>query len=680
MLGFRGNFGIESRSCRMSGILTLSSVMLLEAVIAYFFLYTDFIRKSVQGITNYNILFYVVYAVSVVLSCIGFHYFWGLWKCTAEPAEGRKREYILEGLVYIAGFMVLGAAFVNTPLTSAAGTHYLPWHESRRTEMLVVIAAVWLTFQVRTFMGKKGREEQHIIGIKAVQALLALLAGWSIYQPNCFLQGNSMYHGDAYFNSVYRVLKMQPYNEIQCGVYGFYGIILAPFTKLLGGDFKACVLILSVLTALCVLGYFNVLNKLVHSSWLKIAASIGLVSTFTSSWSEIYLQLWPHRFIFPGFVLWFIVWKKSGGRKGKKWDFIGLMLLILSLVWNLETGIACVLAYAGSDVVSCLQEHSLASGVAWRKLLLNILTILLSAGGAYLFVGIYNLCVGEPFISVQAFLFPFVNNPYLAYLEMRLPLIPSAWMLFCTLLGIVIYIILRSTCLCGGKGKNDKTAYLTACAAAAAVQFVYYVNRAVYGNLFIVLPTAVIMMAFVVEYLQQKGIFGSSRFGNGIFRGAAVIQAVILLLTAGMGICKYMPIEVERDRNRAMQPVKELAETIAGGVPADTQAIGIGIPAVYSYLGWDTKFYAIDMADLDVAPAECKQYIYEVLENAEDIFIDERVLDSLRNSPQGIREGDQELQVLSENGPVIIDNFLSTHEVRWGCEIAGHMYSYYGKI
>ena len=68
MLGFRGNFGIESRSCRMSGILTLSSVMLLEAVIAYFFLYTDFIRKSVQGITNYNILFYVVYAVSVVLS------------------------------------------------------------------------------------------------------------------------------------------------------------------------------------------------------------------------------------------------------------------------------------------------------------------------------------------------------------------------------------------------------------------------------------------------------------------------------------------------------------------------------------------------------------------------------------------------------------------------------------
>lgn len=682
MAGIHGkNSGAEIRSSRIPKLLSFGSVMLLEAVIAYFFLYTDFIRKSLWGTVNYDILFYVVFAVSAVLSCIMFHYLFRSQKIfTAEPEENRKREWILEGIVYIAGFAVLGASFVNAPFTPAANTHYLPWHASRRTQMLVFVAAVWLAFEIRMYMSRESRGDIHTVHIKAVQLLLALLAGWSIYQPDCFLQDTSMYHGDAYFNSVYRVMHLQPYNEINCGVYGFYGIILAPFTKLLGGDFRACVLVLAALTVLCALCYFYVLNKLVHNSWLRIAGSIGAACTFTSSWQALYLQLWPHRFIFTGFVLAFIVWKKTVSPEGKKWSFIAIALLTLSLVWNLETGIACVLAYAGSDMVSCLQEHPLTSGIVWKKLLRNILTALLSAGGAYLFVGIYNLCAGESFPSVQAFLFPFVNNPYVAYLNIELPLVPSAWMLFCALLGIVICVILWSTCLCKGKGRNDKIVNLAACAITAAVQFVYYVNRAVYGNLFIVLPAAVIMMAFLAEYSGRREIFRSSRFGNGIFRGAAVVQTVILVLVAGMGVCKFLPIEIERDKARDMQPVEELAAVIAGGVPADTPAIGIGLPAIYSYLGWDTNFYAIDMADLDVAPAECKSYIYRVLENAEDIFIDERVLDSLKNAPQGIRGGDTELNRLAEDAPAVIDSFLAAHEVRWECEIAGYRYTYYGKI
>lgn len=673
---------IQRETSRLSELLSLGGVLLLEIVLTYFFLYQDSIRSSLQGTVNYDILFYIVFLLTVFLFCIGWHYLLGLWKrgITAEWKENKQREYILEGITYLSGMTVLGLVFVNEPFSTAAEGHYMPWHESRRTEILILSTAVWIAYELRRWRNREDKGAIHV-GLKSMQVILALLAGWSMYQPNCFSQGTSLYHGDAYFNSVYRVLWMQPYTEINCGVYGFYGILLAPFTKLLGGDFRACVFALSILTFVSVLCYFYVLDRVVHSKWLQILGSIAIASTFISSWGAVYLQLWPHRFIFVGFVLAFIVWKRSSAHcEKKRWEVAGLGLLVLSLMWNLETGIGCVLASVGSDIVSYLQEYSLTSFIVWREIFLDILKSLISVCGAFLLVGIYNLCVGGEFISVKEFLFPFVNNPYVNYLNIEYPLRPSAWMLFLALLGLVICIVLWSTSLCGNGKKDEQLVYLAACAIAGAAQFAYYANRAVYGNLYIILPVAAIMMTFLVEYLEQKNIWKSHQLGNGIFRGAVVIQAAILILVVGMTFCKYMPLEVERDKGRDVQQVQKLMEMVSVGVPADTLGLGVGIPVLYSYLGWDTGFYAIDMADLDAAPAECKKYIYEVIENAEDIFIDESILTSLRENPQGIRKEDMEMQALTERAVEIIDDFYGTHEVQWSCQMGWSMYSYYKKV
>ena len=59
---------------------------------------------------------------------------------------------------------------------------------------------------------------------------------------------------------------------------------------------------------------------------------------------------------------------------------------------------------------------------------------------------------------------------------------------------------------------------------------------------------------------------------------------------------------------------------IADVCAKDTKAIGFSIPMVYYELGWDSGYYFIDFADLDVYP-QSLEYLQNELDNIDEPII-----------------------------------------------------------
>lgn len=469
-----------------------------------------------------------------------------------------------------------------------------------------------------------------------------------------------MYHAHAYFNSVYRVLNLQPYNEINAGVYGFYGIILAPLMRLFGTDFKACVIALLILTFISILCYFYVLENLTDSAIVKILASICIITPFISLTSNIYLQLWPHRILFMGYILAFIVWKSKQNNNHKKVKIIGYVIMICSVIWNFETGIGCVLAYLGSEVVCILQMSSFKDLTAWKRVFVELIQIPLIAicsyGGA-----LYNLAVSQTFLPIKVFLFPFIGNTYISDLNIPLSTFPSAWMQVMAVILISVGAVMLSTNLCENQHKDQKLIYLSACTIGVSVQMMYFINRSVYGNLYIVLSVISLILAFWIDHFRNTEIWTANTFGNGCFRALCPALISVMILISFMSVIRYYPLETAKESGRSGEYIENIKTLVMENVPKDTFGIGVGVPEIYSYLGWNTGFYGIDMSDFGTLPEEGKNYVYETINHADNIFVN-----------------NTNLTALMSDG--VLEEFFSTHELAASFSYGEMEFGYYIKM
>lgn len=623
-------------------------------------LYTDIVKGYLPTDINYDMLYYISMLVGVVLIFV-LSMVLNKKQGDSMIKEDFKRENSAEKLSLI-GFIILGGmVFVYEPFTIDAGSYYMPYHINKSIEAVIGILFVVILYYVQKKMILDVTMDCNLnLNLKFLYVSLAFIAGYGIYQPNCFNKFYDVHHTHAYFNSVYRVIQMQPYSEINCGIYGFYGILLAPLTRIFGGNIQSCVIVLSLLTVINVICYYYILDKLVDRVWIKIIACIAIIMPYISLSGNTYYQNFPHRTLFVGFVLAYIVWKEVNSRREKKCFFLGIGLCALSLVWNLETGVACLFAYIGSNIVFTLQCYSVKSKKCWKTVITYILFIPVTFLLAVIIIDIYNISVGGKLLSLNELLFPMRGNPYVNSLNIELDRNPSAWMLVVILFIIAIIIVLLDTNLCGMERYRRNTVCLSACVIAGIVQMMYFINRSVYGNLYIILSVSVIIIAIIVDLFNVKEIWERQYLGNGILRAFLVIQPVILIGLVCMMIPRYFYVEIERSKNRNMSFVYEISEQIKADVPPNTLAIGMGLPEIYSLLGWDTGYYGIDMSDYAISSDICKQYTVELIEQVDEILIDKGTLEEITSSANGM-----------------LDDFSNNHYIANQYDVNGVVYTYY---
>lgn len=170
------------------------------------------------------------------------------------------------------------------------------------------------------FLLRKSPKEATLKIRRKIRLVISLLFTFGtaiqFYAPNIFqdVQGGT-YHSHAYTNSIINVCWMTPYSENMETLYGHYAILFMPVVRFLHKCFKidlltgifivcACLMAVTILLFLYVLNFFVKDEPIYYLGMLAIGEEYFMLMQ-----GGVYLQLHPHRMIFPMLLVAFALWE-----------------------------------------------------------------------------------------------------------------------------------------------------------------------------------------------------------------------------------------------------------------------------------------------------------------------------------------------------------------------------------
>lgn len=452
--------------------------------------------------------------------------------------------------------------------------------------------------------------------------LYTILAGatvWSLCRTNVF--DGDLYHFDAYYHSVYKAYQLQAYSEVNSGIYGFYGILLLPLTRIAGISYDTIIVIMAILNGLTLACFFYVLENLLSSTWMKVVAAVSLSSFAVWERTGLYCQMFPHRILFGGIILAYISWGIKHKKNKACYQIMGIVISMLAIVWNLEIGLAVTLAFTASCIVELCKEFQVTQMKWWLYSIRTLLILPIAFLGAYATVGVYNILTGGAFLPLKVFLFPLVGaeQNFIDTLYIELPVQVSPWM-GCLAIILVCAVFVMKQCFFRN-AVDGKTVVLCAAAVLGAVQMVYYVNRASYLCLYIIMP----VMGLLMGWLAEKNRISEGTVHRTLF---AWITTVLVMMSIAFPV-RFVIQQKAYGPQRNMEKVEQLAQKVKDLVPPDTIGFGEGVDEIYSYLGWNANYFGMDLPDIIYSNEVCVDYIFELIETADCIFVNDDSLNTL---------------------------------------------------
>jgi hypothetical protein len=426
-------------------------------------------------------------------------------------------------------------------------------------------------------------------------------------------------------------------SELNTSVYGFYGFLLAPFVRLLGGSVTSFFYVICILALASYMCIVYVIVSLVKNDVVKVLGiAAPAVVTCSMHW-DIYLQLIPHRTLFAGFMAAYLLFGIRHELDRKMWfKVLGYVICALSVIWNFETGVVILIAYVSYFAVMSLKKYRLNEKNLYFDFLRLILEMIVTVFAAWVFTGLVNVCLGGSFISFKTFIFPLMNSNYMDYLVCEYQRNVVAWLFIAaTAMLFIAYCLSRTNLNPMGSISSRKDAFMFVIAVIVLGQMTYYINRQAYGNLTITYFMSVVMMCVLCDSCINAKISEKNSFAKTLYTGfAALLMSVLTALCIG-GIYNYTAMQQIREDGMYKDTSELLAqeEEIEDYCEPDTKAMGPTIPVIYSDLGWDSQYYFIDFADLGVYP-DSYQYISDELNNnlSEPILLDNYVFEALEDA------------------------------------------------
>ena len=453
-------------------------------------------------------------------------------------------------------------------------------------------------------------------------ALITFLGGFLNYYLNYLDVDN--FHGSAVFNSVYNVMHGVPYEEISNSVYGNYALLLAIPMKILGnGEYFDLSRIMCLLTMVCIALGIYVIHNLIERKDTRLLCVSALLWVYIFRKTN-YWQLYPMRILCPMILLaWMVFLNKRENCDKKIHKYLlhafTYFILVFSIVWNKESGVVCLIGYL---------VFSFAKGLAvsltknkWRILgtLLECVIMITTIISAFFVVGIYNLIAAGKWITWQVFFFPLFTRRYMVdSLMMSLQKGIWPWMAV-AFLFLAMFCRLGIKILC--KQEIDPKEYIyTAAAVIGLGLMTYFINRATYMNLTICYYEAVICIGGIVCSMERED------YGIIIARFMKAISTLVLVALV-VGEVLHLGTAMYTDRGTSRQEILTLRDQIREDAEEDTYAFGINIPELYSLLGWDTRSYTTDWADVFITRDLILDKIYRDLEAENAIITDKKTFD-----------------------------------------------------
>lgn len=508
--------------------------------------------------------------------------------------------------------------------------------------LLVSIYIAGNAIQDRTQSGK--------VYIYLFAAALGIIYAKSFVTPNVYSQYYNEYHFDAYFNSIYSSYMGVPRSGLNTSVYGYYGLLLFPFLKIIGGGIYSFMILMAVLAFISYMCMSYVIVELVDNNIVKMFAICSLVVVNCSMHTSIYFQLNPHRVLFGSILLAYLLF----GNKRKLTEkpvyiIIGVIIMMLSIIWNFETGAVYSFGVIAFYIVMWLKKHNFRQPKLYLGILGYLGIFILTNILAWSTTGLINISKGGRFLTFKQFVFPLMNQSYIGELMSGYQNGVVAWYFVAAVSLIFIANAVYNTCL----NKNGciagwKDCYMCATGVMTLGTMSYYINRTAYGNLTIIHFYTMFMFAVLADQCIKYRIMSKGSFMKYIYKGIAALALTVIMAYTVAGIYNYSYVQNYREENDLVDTEETAGdiEQFAQACPMNTKAMGYAIPMIYYELGWDTGYYFIDFADLLVYPDSIK-YIQNELDNMDEPFVIDR----------------DALEYLEDNG-VNFDKFNSCMEAK----------------
>lgn len=468
---------------------------------------------------------------------------------------------------------------------------------------------------------------------KLLAIFISLVCSCLTFAPNCYMdQGGTLYHIDAYVNSIINVLRYEPYSSFNTCIYGHYGIFYLPLVKLFElflGRYQSIAAAISLITFATFLCAIYVCDKLIANDIVFTISSTAICGMIILLyWNGQYYQVNPHRLFSVMVMLAFIAHNLSKEHNNRI-NLLAFIICTISIDWNLELGLISTATYVLYRVIRRKLTIHNKRHVLISSILLGALYIFLAFLTAYLIVCIYNIAVGSnQLLKLNDFIYPFGKNEY-SVDSLRLPL-PSGCTLYILQIAVFIISIVNSALYFTNHENYDINIYsdrihvLQSCIAFSGIGAItYFINRAAYANISITWIQMILILGIIADRLPQK--FGTKLKSDPIVASGCTIGAIFL---SALGVETVMNLNgAFMQRATSVwdtSTMAEFAETIEKNVPRNTFAIGNGTAELYWILDWDPQIACTDFPDMNDTTRE---YIKDKLKDQELIFVSNDLLD-----------------------------------------------------
>lgn len=499
---------------------------------------------------------------------------------------------------------------------------WLPWHKKANWKIFLFMTAVGSIGIIVSAWNKKSKKIVESMRFPVYLAA-SLIGGGSMYCTN-FLKGDIL-HGNAYFSSVYSALMGAPFDYANQSIYGHYAIFLKYPIKLLGGDYRAYNMVISLVGALSIFVVALALDMCVENHFISMIG-VWTLPLMYLYYPKNHWQMFPHRVLFACVMLYAIA---RYFHRNEKWmRFAGYVLGMMAILWNAETGIICMAVW----VVTCiLYDYIYRSEKGCRtcirkSVLFNIVYAIVSVFAMVVLFNLYNMPLGEQWHGFRFLMFPLysgwdmegtmvvqaadktkllykidfagllekLNSGFASGTTQPLIYKMSPWYFVFLLMGIAI--VLMMVRIMHKKVKaNDCIIGLAAILALG--QLYYFFNRPCFDYLAIAEFEAVLIMAVLTDEKAKTCNGWLKKPYQFLF---VAIMTVLSVFTLWQARYRFSAREAEGYYNNL--ETEAMVDSMKNTIPEDTFAFGQGIQEIYSSLGWDTKCHIIDYSSLSSNP------------------------------------------------------------------------------
>lgn len=495
---------------------------------------------------------------------------------------------------------------------------------------------------------------------KMIRVFVTLLftIGTSIqfYAPNIFqdIQGGT-FHSHAYTNSIINVCWLIPYSHNMESLCGHYAILYMPILKLLHKFFHIDYLtgifaVTAVIAGISILLFAYVLNYFAKNDLIFYLGLFAIGEEyFMLMQGGVYMQVHPHRMIFPIFLVAFALWEY---RTQKEHNITTVILLALSFVWSTEVGIVTMLSFA----LYRWAEHVMdGQPFSFRKAILLLRELLFYAvlpfALAYLIIGGYNLLTGGSILDFREFIFPLISDRgYIDNIELPLPNVTHAW-IGATILFLAVVCIILFRIFFSGNEKGINPFYFLLGIMSLGLML-YYINRPVEGCIFITMFLMLILQVTILQksqnlYLEWKESKDSvfAKTDRFLFLSLRMITSFLLFIMAFDSMYS-MPKAWNTSSETIWKKdeLMEFAEYVYVQIPPDAVSFGEGVPELMSLIDRDTHLYTTEWSITNM-PLDTMEEIRCELEDEPWVFCSQ-----------------YSLWYLQENYPGLTDHFILHEE------------------